>query len=671
MSFKNARPQTQPIGAVNPVHGKITKLPGKSKFIADNVSGGMVEVIDPADISPKQLQVLRNARIRFDRVQRRPGTVLLTPAKPNALTVVGLFFFKRNSGETFYFRFSPSTMHRRNGVWTNIPAGAAVKATDTITGSANFANGETVRIDAKTYTFQTILTNVDGNVFIGAGLTDSLDNLKAAINLGAGAGVAYAALTTLHPTVDATIKTPTTLKVDAKIAGKAANAIVALETAANAAWATATLTGGRDAGSLIGGVHDYFQAAVILNKFVFANNGADVLQEYDVVADTYVPLGNAPKYKYITGFYNRVVGAYLNESGTNGVQLGWSGDGNATEWDPLVDESAGSTPLVESPSDLADFLSGVFGFTNVMAILRQQSIWLSTKKPIPTDPFHSYSAFPGVGCDAPYSAKITQNSLTWGDRRTGTIWSYEPGGKPVPIGRPIEKSLFAGINDEQHIFADYDSIQNEYVFCIPQASGNFVICWTYNFRSGTWDKDEREAITILSTADLSSGIMTIDQLPGTIDGLTGTIDSLSPSQPVVPTVAYGRSDGEVCLETQDDAITVDPPVAGSAGTYETELLSKCFTLPTDDVYIAEIRVNLIPKAIGSVRLEASKDGGVSLSSVSKSKTFVGNQIGKSTLVRWVRQIKCRRYAWRLTASNGQFDVLDYEVHVYKGGESTS
>jgi hypothetical protein len=69
----------------------------------------------------------------------------------------------------------------------------------TLTLTANAGNTNTVVIGTKTYTFQTTLTNVDGNVLIGAAATDSLDNLIAAINLDDGAGTTYALATTACP----------------------------------------------------------------------------------------------------------------------------------------------------------------------------------------------------------------------------------------------------------------------------------------------------------------------------------------------------------------------------------------------------------------------------------------------------------------------------------------
>ena len=63
----------------------------------------------------------------------------------------------------------------------------------TLTLAANAGNNELVTIGIKPYKFQTSLTDVDGNVKIGAAATDSIDNLIAAINLAAGAGSTYAA----------------------------------------------------------------------------------------------------------------------------------------------------------------------------------------------------------------------------------------------------------------------------------------------------------------------------------------------------------------------------------------------------------------------------------------------------------------------------------------------
>jgi hypothetical protein len=124
---------------------------------------------------------------------------------------------------------------------------AAVAATGTLTAAANAADTETVTIGGKVYTFQDTLTNVDGNVKVGATAADSLANLSAAINLGSGAGTLYAAATTLHPSVSGNGASP--LVVTAKTAGAAGNSIATTETAAQLSWGAATLTGGANAGT--------------------------------------------------------------------------------------------------------------------------------------------------------------------------------------------------------------------------------------------------------------------------------------------------------------------------------------------------------------------------------------------------------------------------------------
>src|SRR3954452_16261229 len=86
----------------------------------------------------------------------------------------------------------------------------------TLTATVQPTNGQTVTIGSKVYTFQTVLTNVDGNVFIGATLTISLANLLAALNLAAGAGTKYAAATTKAPLASGTSSDATHITVGAR-----------------------------------------------------------------------------------------------------------------------------------------------------------------------------------------------------------------------------------------------------------------------------------------------------------------------------------------------------------------------------------------------------------------------------------------------------------------------
>jgi hypothetical protein len=122
---------------------------------------------------------------------------------------------------------------------------AGENAAGTLTLSANAADTETVTIGAKTYTFQAVLTNVDGNVLVGATALDSLNNLRQAINVEpAGAGVSYAAATVVHPTARAVNGAGNTLVARAKAPGTGGNALATTDTLANGSWGGATMAGG-------------------------------------------------------------------------------------------------------------------------------------------------------------------------------------------------------------------------------------------------------------------------------------------------------------------------------------------------------------------------------------------------------------------------------------------
>lgn len=120
----------------------------------------------------------------------------------------------------------------------------AVAAKGTLTFTGNAADTETVVVGGKTYTFQTVLTNVNGNVLIGATVNDTINNLASAINLGSGAGTEYAAAMTINANVSAVNGAGDTLIVTAKTAGTAGNAIGSTDTVVNASWGAATLAGG-------------------------------------------------------------------------------------------------------------------------------------------------------------------------------------------------------------------------------------------------------------------------------------------------------------------------------------------------------------------------------------------------------------------------------------------
>jgi len=127
-------------------------------------------------------------------------------------------------------------------------SGQLAAATATLTSDATIpTNNDTVTIGAVTYTFKTALSGggtVANEVLLGANAAAALTNLKAAINLTAGAGTTYGSGTVIHPTVVAGTLTATTLLLTAITAGTGGNSLVSTETSTHLSFAGGTFSGG-------------------------------------------------------------------------------------------------------------------------------------------------------------------------------------------------------------------------------------------------------------------------------------------------------------------------------------------------------------------------------------------------------------------------------------------
>lgn len=155
----------------------------------------------------------------------------------------------------------------------------AAYASGTLTESGTFADTETVVIGPKTYTMQAVLTNVDGNVLIGADTTAAMLNLKKAINLESGAGTNYAAAMTVHPLVIAVSSSATTLVVRSKFNGTIGNQIATTETGGSTSWGAATLTGGS------GDFYALLRAAITPHRGISAGVRQTILDLIDAEGD--------------------------------------------------------------------------------------------------------------------------------------------------------------------------------------------------------------------------------------------------------------------------------------------------------------------------------------------------------------------------------------------------
>ena len=429
------------------------------------------------------------------------------------------------------------------------------------------------------------------------------------------------------------------------------------------------------AGSLIGGAYDRFRSAVVNDRFFFTNNGANPVQEVNLTTNTFGNLGNAPNYKFITSFNNRILAANLGGGSTNPNQIGWSGNLNFAEWNPLTDPSAGYVSLIDSASDYLDPITGIFGFTETALMLRERSLWGISRQSSATNPFNFFAISPNIGCDCPYTAAQIHRGIAWFDLRTGNAYVYTVGmSAPESIGDPIQATLTSQISNTSIVFGSYNTVDDEYSILIPYENSSLVRIWTYSFRNKTWSYDERINISSASSFAYDSAPITIDQLAGTIDNLSGTIDNLQ-SAFANKNVRrfYGTTNGKILLENPT-AITDN----GGTEPYITTLTSKVYYIPRYSQYVTTLRFGYLPKTAsaydntryyGTFQVQYSKDGGITWTNF-KTITWYDSDIGAHKIILCRKNIRASQFAWRIVGNNDLFELVDYELFIVKQKSET-
>jgi hypothetical protein len=213
------------------------------------------------------------------------------------------------------------------------------RAYGTLTASAQPNNNDTVTIDAKVYTFQAELTDVDGNVHISHTDKDgSMENLIAAITLGAGSGTAYAASTTAHPTCTATQAVVDTVRAVALDAGTGGNSIDTLESTSGVrmSWGAATLQSGTANGGTVNDIDirgwrgninaSGSEAEISFNKFYHEGWGT-----------VYIDVQNGNR--FIVNSPNYALAAQVILSGDVSVGMEFVGGRSSVNWNGLTGSS--------------------------------------------------------------------------------------------------------------------------------------------------------------------------------------------------------------------------------------------------------------------------------------------------------------------------------------------
>jgi hypothetical protein len=145
------------------------------------------------------------------------------------------------------------------------------------------ADGDTVTIGTKVYTFKTALTPTEGEVLIGGSADASLLNLIRAINHTGTPNTDYKCAAA-HPLVTAApAVTAHAFAVTAKTPGTGGNSIATTETSTHLSWGPATLTGG---------VADLLSAATVQ---IILHNNDNVFgdTEYAPALSVLLPVDNA------------------------------------------------------------------------------------------------------------------------------------------------------------------------------------------------------------------------------------------------------------------------------------------------------------------------------------------------------------------------------------------
>ena len=424
--------------------------------------------------------------------------------------------------------------------------------------------------------------------------------------------------------------------------------------------------------ALAGTVNDYLSFATLSGRAFFSNWGANHIMELLPSTNEYEVLGNAEKYKYITGAFNRVIGAYANGITQVPYQIGWSGNLNPDEWDPLVDISAGSIDLVSSPSDISDDITGLFNLASVLCVTRQRSIWLATNQPSATDPFSFFVAVPRIGCDVPRTIILAADGIIFYNFQTSTVYFYVPGAQPEDISGPIKRYLKSLISSPNELFATFNFDTNSYTLFVSNNNNSTVIGFTFNFRSKTWSTETYQNISSCIDIDYASSNLTIDELVGTIADLEGSIDELG-GLVANSNRFFGSLTGELYtqpffsgFEDQVDNIVDDD----DGTTYETVLCSKTIITPVFNQYINYLVVTVTPYKAGSITLSYSKDDGQTYTAV-KTVTFDSSDIFISQLVTMRKLVNCRKIIWKVSTSDCMCAVNRFDIQTYPSGVSRS
>ena len=409
------------------------------------------------------------------------------------------------------------------------------------------------------------------------------------------------------------------------------------------------------------GVPTNYQALLVNDNVYFTDDGNDPIQLINFSTNTYAALGDAPAFKYIVAFDNRIFGFNLGGVSPNPVLSGWCGNGNYPEWNIVTDNTAGSQPLVDSDSGLDDFITGAVAFDNEIIVIRQRSIWVGIKTGISSAPVAFSTKVPGIGCDCKRSIVKLPGGIGFIDSRTRGVYVYGTDGSLTEISQNIRDSIISSVNDPSKVFGSFNAHDRVYSIAIPDSTSMIIRVWEYKFDSKTWTYTEKQGISTIADLDYTGSSITIDDLIGTIDALVGTIDSLSPSTTQVSRF-FGYTTGELAVE--DSTLDADWNT-----NINTQYISKDYEIPIYNSAFAELQIEYIPRTAGSFLIQLSMNGGLSWTP-GWTVSFSNTDGGVKKLASLKKFLRGRLVSYQITSTAGLVTILNHRIRINQSGDST-
>lgn len=420
---------------------------------------------------------------------------------------------------------------------------------------------------------------------------------------------------------------------------------------------------------------DFFWFTVADDRGFFSN-GIDPIREVLPGTQTYAALGNAPVYKYITSAFNRLIGFNLADPGLEvPYQVGWSGDLNYDEWDPLVDISSGFTPLVDTPADVSDAGTGIMSIGNTLVLFRQKSIWLGQNQASATNPFFFYPALSRVGADLPRAITQTDYGLVWYNLENSILYLWNPGeANPINLSEQVRRNLKASVTDQvsepDNVWITYSQDSQTVSIFIASDVSSLVREWCFCFTSKNWTYNEYQNVVSSTDLDFTTSATSIDDLTGDIDSLLGAIDSLGGIVAnatrffgfMEGDIAYQRFYNGIASETEANFIQLDD----DGVEFESVLATKIIKPPTDYIFSHFVRAVVTPFSVGTVTISYSKDDGVTWTAA-KSRTFTSDDLTITQYIQFRKSVRSKRLLWKVTTSDCMCSMNGFTVKALEGG----